>query len=369
MASIIWRTRQRKWFALFYDSCGVKRCKPLPDSVPRREALNRSERRAAEWEAERIADAAKATSVEAMDLESAAAYWIDDCKVSLSPHTAEAYRSRAKAFVRHVAGGKLLALHAVTPQHVRLWRDARLADHSRSTVSNDLKAIGAFFAWCKASGFIATNPAETVLAPRRDTQEQPMPSDADVSRLLALLADPAIPADFRALGLFGALAGMRRNEILSLRWADVNLDGRFLRILISKSKRPRNVPLADPLVQFLMDRPQGDAGYVFPALYGKEAKKRSPSVARDFNAWLRSQGFGFTHKGLRHWCNDSLRRMGLEGIARRNVIGHTTEAVNAIYCHPQAEEARPFLDRLAAQSSVLRGNAATDATGADAAGA
>ena len=350
MASIIWRNKQRKWYAYFYNGAGKKIGRPLSDSVPRRETLSKRERDLAKAEAIALAENHRTVTKTEVDLETAAAYWLDDCQVSRSMRTVESYKARIKNFIQHVTGGARVALVQIDSMHVRAWRDARMKSKSAATVNNDLKAVSAFFAWAVREELIGKNPALNVVAPRREFREAKIPTAAEVREMLALLNAEKHDNDFRALGIMGALCGMRRNEILSLRWVDVSFEGRFLRIELSKSANPRNIPMCDTVYQFLMDLPQ-DGLNVFPSIYKVSGQKRSPAVARKFNSWLSESGFGWTHKALRHFFNDSLRRSGLEAVARRHVIGHTSEAVNRIYCHPSADEAREYVQQI--QSDLL----------------
>jgi integrase len=355
MASIIWRPKQRKWYAYFYRM-GKHVGKPLPPSVPRKPDLTRAERKIAELEAMKLESEAEAVPVSAIDLESAAAYWLDDCRIGLSARTHIAYKSRIKMLLRFLQTymrAERIPLRSIAGHHIRAFRDHRLQAHSRNTSRNDLKAVSAFFAWAHRQDWIPANPCETVIAPKREHIEAAIATTPEVVRLLDLLQGHE--ADFQALGILGALCGMRRGEILALRWQDVNLPDRFLRVTLSKSKRPRTVPMSDRVYQFFMDLPQPDpaTGPVFPPRRRK-GQNRSIHCAVLFNEFLTAQGFPFTHKALRHWCNDQLRRMGLESIARQHVIGHSTEAVNRVYCHPQAEEARPYMDRLADHANLRR---------------
>jgi integrase len=68
---------------------------------------------------------------------------------------------------------------------------------------------------------LARNPADSVQAPREDRPAITMLSAADVSRLLA--AADATPIG--ALTRMAVMTGMRRGELLGLRWSDIDLDG------------------------------------------------------------------------------------------------------------------------------------------------
>jgi Phage integrase family len=65
---------------------------------------------------------------------------------------------------------------------------------------------------------------------------------------------------------------MRRGEILSLSWADVFLDERFVRLHDTKNREARDVPLSSRAVEVLRSPTRHDSGLVFPVTC--EALKR-----------------------------------------------------------------------------------------------
>lgn len=47
------------------------------------------------------------------------------------------------------------------------------------------------------------------------------------------------------------LTGLRKSELLTARWADVDLDRRELRLPNTKADRPHIVPLSEPALEVL----------------------------------------------------------------------------------------------------------------------
>jgi integrase len=195
--------------------------------------------------------------------------------------------------------------------------------------------------------WLSENPAEDVERPRRPARQVPFPTDQEIARMLVALSTPDTPVVSRALGIMGAFAGMRRNEIIMLRWANVDYASGLLYVW-GKSRQPRPIPMHPRIRALLNGLPREDGQeMVFPSPYEASGQERSPFAARQFNAWLRAAGFAWTHHALRRWFNDRLRRSTtLSDAARRLVVGHEDEATNRLYQNPQAEEARPFVEAL-----------------------
>ncbi len=212
-----------------------------------------------------------------------------------------------------------------------------------------MKCLHAMFEWIRKQRtngvrWIPENPCEDVEYPRREIRQVAFPSDAEIKQLLDAVTSK--PVEFQALAYLGTFAGMRRNEIIMLRWEWIDFE-RGLIYAHGKSKQPRPIPLHPKVRAFLSDLERSDA-LVFPSSYATTGQMRSPYVAREFNDWLRELGFAWTHHGLRRWFNDRLRQITtLSSSARRLVVGHEDEATNRLYQNPQAEEARPFVEALA----------------------
>lgn len=353
MASLVWRKDRGRWYAFFYRAdTGRQTGRPLKDA-PRHEKLSKRERALAMAEAEAVEEEFAVVETELIDLETAATYWLENAQVTTGPRTVERYAVVVKAFLAVVApGGKRVPLRDLSPTTIRTFRDGRLKTHQASTVINDLKCLSSMFNWIRKQRdggvrWIAENPCEDVEHPKRQPRKVVFPSTKEVKRLTRLLQKKGAEDIFRALGILGAYAGMRRMEIIKLRWECVDFESRTL-IVIGKSKHPRPVPM-HPHVERVLRSLKREGVNVFPSprAGGDAEKARSATMGRRFNAWLKSNGFGFTHHGLRRWFNDQLRQSPqLSASARLLIVGHEDEAVNRLYQNPQAEEARPFVEAL-----------------------
>lgn len=64
--------------------------------------------------------------------------------------------------------------------------------------------------------------------------------------------------------LFALTTGMRRGEVLSLKWANVDLEARTAFLPITKNGHPRSVPLSPQALSVLRELPQREEDLVFP---------------------------------------------------------------------------------------------------------
>ena len=77
-------------------------------------------------------------------------------------------------------------------------------------------------------GYIQINPADAAEKPRLGHHEASFLDEVEARQLLELLQ--AEPIRWRAIVTFDLLSGLRRGELLGLRWQDVDLDAHTITI-------------------------------------------------------------------------------------------------------------------------------------------
>lgn len=119
-----------------------------------------------------------------------------------------------------------------------------------ATVVNIAKSLVRLCRLGVDAGVWADSPMRTVALPAIPDAERTPLSDADRQRLLAVATTRG--RDAHLLVALGLYAGLRRSELLALRWIDVDLGQRVLHVrnhaaFVSKSGRGRAVPMAREL--------------------------------------------------------------------------------------------------------------------------
>jgi integrase len=180
------------------------------------------------------------------------------------PSTMRGYRSSVEGRLIPAFGGMLVA--EITPAVLERWR-AGLPVSARMKNKLLIELHGIFKRAAKLSG-IAHNPAADVellrVAARCDIE---VFSPQEVMALVRAAAD----AQDAAIYLTAAFTGLRRGELIALRWRDVDLPAFLVRVRASyaagqlttpKSGRVRAVPLAPQVATALArlgDRPRWTA--------------------------------------------------------------------------------------------------------------
>ena len=151
---------------------------------------------------------------------------------------------------------------------------------------------------------------------------------------------------------------MRRGEILSLRWDQVNLAQRTLMLTHTKNGEIRGVPLNSPVVAILRDllrervRRGSGSPYVFVnPLTGDQWQ----DLGRTFENAVRRAGIqDFTFHDLRHTAASWLVMSGVDILTVASILGHKDIRMTQRYSHLSPQHRLHAVEVLgkALQSSV-----------------
>jgi integrase len=149
------------------------------------------------------------------------------------------------------------------------------------TIRNQLALLNSIFIYAQRHGWATTNPVRLVEKPRAANGEREIRylDQTELEALLRAVPDDELGRTESVLYLTAAMTGLRRGELLALRWQDVDQSAGLIRVRRSytrgefgtpKSRRSsRAVPIADRLAQdlehhFCSSRFQNDDDLVFP---------------------------------------------------------------------------------------------------------
>jgi len=139
--------------------------------------------------------------------------------------------------------------------------------------------------------------------------------------LLEVSSEHLIPVILTALK-----TGMRKNEILSLKWEQVDLVNREIEVVKTKSGKKRVIPISEDLfdVFLLLQRLDGKKEFLFHYIDPKTGNRKHLRYFRTAfcNACRQANIKGLTFHDLRHTFVSRLARSGLGLITVKDLLGH-----------------------------------------------
>lgn len=223
---------------------------------------------------------------------------------------------------------------------VESFQHKRIREVGASTVNTNVNALLAVLNYARKRGLPVTVPAVEPL-PERGAKRNGAWTRDEVGRLL----DTCAAADPGLLPLVLTLAntGMRRGEAVALRWENVMLDQRIIRVWASEDWQPkdadnREVPINDELARWLSRTPEKDRrGYVFTTGTGKRRDSKPRGFAywpqRRFDLVRVAAGLeGGPHK-LRHSYATEFLQQEPDLFLLAKVLGHSDTTVTRLYAH------------------------------------
>ena len=247
----------------------------------------------------------------------------------------EARPDLAKATVENYSrtGNKYLRSWAKKPIN-EITRQMVLKKHQEmSRSSGKVTANDSFRHFRSVYNFIAAteddfapNPVSILSQARAWNKERRRQTIIEAKQLpawwAAVMNEPEYSRDFLLLALF---TGMRRNEVASLRWANIDLDERKLYLPTTKNGDPLVLPLSDYLFELLRKRKQkaGSSPWIFPgngpAGHIVEPKKFSQRVTA-------ASGVAFTLHDLRRTYITIAESLDIPHYALKRLLNHRSSA-------------------------------------------
>jgi integrase len=257
----------------------------------------------------------------------------------------DAQPARQPATVRKIRGviAKQIAgtfgrrpLVSVRPSEVQAWAAELSRTQSVATARHALSVLRRVFDYAVRDGAIQRNPATGIrLSKVQGNDPRPLTHD-ELWRLAGVFG----AARDRLLVLVAGYCGLRWGELAALRWSDVDLRSRTLRVVRAyseeaprgelspvKNHQARTVPVpeivAGELADYKSRQPQGEL--VFPSGTGTPLRNRN--WRRDvFDSAVEAQGLGITPHNLRDTAASLAIQEGASVVAVARLLGHESAA-------------------------------------------
>lgn len=263
--------------------------------------------------------------------------------------------SDVEKFVRDIEAGKSAVKVAPKGERMRGGQTTGGSGVAARTVG----MLGTILERAVRDGTIARNPARGVKkapdkARRPKFDWEIIEAVGQAMRDRAALGENAL--GLRALRLL-MLSGCRRNEVLGLRWAEVDEAGRCFRFGDTKSGAQVR-PIGRTAMEVISVPREKDQVFVFPAAAGEGHFVGLPRV------WARVSAAADLKDvpihGLRHWFAAAAAAMGYSELIIAGLLGHAVRGVTGRYASVPDAALLSAADRVSARlAACLDGAAAT----------
>ena len=254
--------------------------------------------------------------------------YIDE--VSIKKRGFKEERLRLLKIARHPVAETLVT--QLKPLQFAQYRDERLKDVSSSTVKKELQLLCHVIETARKewSYYIPHNPIEGVRRPTENRARDRRLSLSDAEGLLDACKSSENPW-LLPLVILAIETGMRRGELLSLEWANINLNRRTCHLPMTKNGTSRDIPLSSRAIETLLDLPRNLSRLVFPlsrvALRGLWLRACRRAGIEDLR-----------FHDLRHEATSRFFEKGLNVMEVASITGHKDLRMLQRYTHLRAED-------------------------------
>lgn len=229
-----------------------------PDGSRQRRRFRR-EREAQRWWASETAKIENGTWNETAPKNITLGKAFDDYREYSKTHH-RSYKTYVEPVLRFWEGelGRDTLLAKISTSQIESVKLARAADREPATVDKCLSVLKAFYNWCIRQGCTSGNPVRQVRFFHPNNEVVRYLTLEEYQRLLE--AAEQGPWYLRPLIELSANTGLRRGNLLSLRWEEIDLQARVIRKTRTKNSRTLALPLNERVVEILKGLLEGRKG-------------------------------------------------------------------------------------------------------------
>lgn len=245
-----------------------------------------------------------------------------------------------------------------------------MASHAPATVRHILGMIRRVYTWAAVTPrspsdatplFIGFPPTHGVVVPRQDNRRLRFLSREEAKRLLA--AAVGYPhrtggMDFHDVCLISLHCGLRKSEIVQLRWGHVDMTHGLLYVVDGKNSESAGLPVNKVATEMFSRRleSRGESELVFPPLRGGQTMRH---ISHNFTSLADSLGMNdgvedrrqkVVFHSLRHTFASWLALDGVDIYRIKNLMRHKDLTQTMRYAHLLPSDARAAVERLCPQS-------------------
>lgn len=237
-------------------------------------------------------------------------------------------------------------LYEITPMMIEAYKSERLKTVSPATVNRELACFKNMFnkaiLWKKASD----NPVRQVKLLKENNRRLRYLEQNEITKLVDNCS-----AHLKPIVIVAVFTGMRKREILDLRWDDIDFTRGIIYLLDTKNSEKREVLMNEIVSKTLavLERTP-DNPYVFASRTGKPYTE----IRKSFSTALARCGINNFHfHDLRHSYASQLVMMGVDIMTVKELMGHKSIEMTMRYAHLSVDHKRKAVELLGEKVGAL----------------
>jgi integrase len=276
------------------------------------------------------------SSIENMTLKAFRAEYEELIKQSKSPNYLASVKISLKFLVEDVGDIPLRSLDKRTLEKFLSKTFAR----SKQVATLFYRTIKAALTKANEWEYITENPLRKFKMPK---VANPFPVFISHSELMKII-EKVTREELKNIYLLAYYTGMRRAEIINLRWENIDLEKGIIAVsngngFTTKSKKDRIIPICTPLLEILKKLHEDKANDVYVFTTKEGAKFYDDLVGKQFKKAVRAAELNekIHFHSLRHSFASALVQNGVSIYVVKELLGHEDIRTTEIYSHLQNE--------------------------------
>jgi integrase len=247
--------------------------------------------------------------------------------------------SKSSMSVYRSAWRKMERLHRMQMSELRASHFQAIVDDNKESASVRMVKVVAGLLYRHAMKIEAVDQDHSAFIelPKQSKKKEKTPfSDEEIKSVMEKVGDRH--ADMVAILLY---TGMRVSELLEMRTENIDLDNRIMvGGLKTEAGKDRKIPIHKKIVP-IIERNIGKE-YLFSSPRGGKYHYSNEGMA--INRWLKKNGLSHTIHETRHTFISQAKRIGLDDLTLKRIVGHSTKDITEHYAHKLEQDLLNAID-------------------------
>lgn len=238
------------------------------------------------------------------------------------------------------------SLDKITPFVIEKYRIERKEKDGikDSSINIDIAILGHVFNTAIRAGIVDKNPCKDVKRLKVSQIKDRILTTDEISLVFGKLQGKD-----RLMVLVGLFTGMRLNEVLRLKWTDIDFAKGLITFIQSKTGKLVSIPLSSYLSEELLEYKENNSFGLGDKIF--ESREITNAIvirhSEHFSHLFKGLGIhNFTFHNLRHTFSSLQAELGTGAVVTKDLLGHSTLDMTLRYSHTGLDSKKKAIETL-----------------------